>query len=590
MKSVFKAGLRWRTLVVLAPLTLLVILAIATSGYISASSAVYNQYGVGHQVPHLDNAPAQAALANQLLYVANGRASNVKVIDVGTMNIVDTIPVPNEVTPAGVNALNGGLMNWEIHGAVPSADRHSIYALGALSGGSYATPGDTSSAFNLGTYLMYQVNTATKSLTSTIPMNTVGPFNPVGYCGLEYNLNNESTGTLVAASMNAANATLGSVLKVPGCFYQNTDPSGFCDYVVHNPNYTDGLAGSPAVGDPVPFNIGGARGSGAGHEEGGWSYVDLATGANTAFVSADGNATMESSTCGVGWSNPFAASGSGPPDTVMGYMSQMFEPLVSQDFFNATGDPATAGYQGDIAGSSLPGTSYHQLTVDKANGKVFVTSSSGGIVVHDITDPLAGSRVGYINIRALTGTETNDIHGVELAPGNSSILYVTSRNTRNNNNQHDNVELVVDISTPGAPALVGSVGGLADSVCGVFADADKSVYYAASGLSSAPAPVLSVSVKYPFWANLGDYNAHRLSVKFGIANSAAATASGVEITNASPSGTVALVTALPAYIGTIGTSSEGTAVIQYDVGSVASFKTTMGAKAQSGPTVYTYGS
>ena len=48
MKSITKAGSRWRTLMVLTPLVLLVILAIAAGGSISAGSAVYAGYSSSH--------------------------------------------------------------------------------------------------------------------------------------------------------------------------------------------------------------------------------------------------------------------------------------------------------------------------------------------------------------------------------------------------------------------------------------------------------------------------------------------------------------------------------------------------------------
>ncbi|MHB1325764.1 MAG: YncE family protein [Thermoleophilia bacterium] len=441
---------------VLAPLALLVVLAIAASGTISAGSAVYN-YNPFHISP-----ASSYGISDQLLYVANGRASNVKVIDVGTMSIVDTIPVPNQVTPGFLNGLNPGLMNWELHGVVPAQDRKSIYAVGALSGGSYPVGGPVNdSAFRLADYRMYEVNTATKATEREIPLDTYGPANPVGFCGLEYNLNNESSGEIISASMNAANGTLASVLSIAGCTYQNTIPSATCTDILGNANtsYTTDLA---KVGTPVPFQIGPLRGSGAGHEEGGWAFEDIASGTNTGFMSTDANSNMESSTCGVSWN----------ADGTRGFAAQMFEPLVTKvNWTNRTAD-------GTIAASTASGTSYHQSASDKAAGLLYVTSSSGNVDVFDMNTNIL---INSINIRALTNTPGNDVHGVEIAPGHSNILYVTSRNTPTD----DNMELVVDITNINAPVLIGGVPGLAKAACGVYADADKSVYYAAAN----PTPV-----------------------------------------------------------------------------------------------------
>ncbi|MCL5883226.1 MAG: hypothetical protein M1539_04535, partial [Actinobacteria bacterium] len=172
---------------VLMPLALLIVVAIATSGAISAGSA---QYFVYHQAP-----PTADGLANQLLYVAGGTQSDVKVIDVGTMSVVDKIPVP--VQPSGLAGLG---MNWEVHGVVPSQDRSSIYAVGALSGGYLASA----------PYQMYNISTSTKAVIRSIPLGDSAT-NPVGYCGLEYNLNDESSNEIIAASMNAADGTLMSI-------------------------------------------------------------------------------------------------------------------------------------------------------------------------------------------------------------------------------------------------------------------------------------------------------------------------------------------------------------------------------------------
>ncbi|MHB1389767.1 MAG: hypothetical protein ACYCXF_00810 [Thermoleophilia bacterium] len=409
-------------------------------------------------------APAsEYGISNQLLYVANGQASNVKVIDVGTMSIVDTIPVPNEVTPAFYHGLNTGLMNWEIHGVVPAADRQSIYAVGALSGGSYnrnpdgsidtsSTAGDPlghTPGFRLADYRMYDINTATKKLNRSIPLQGPGdPVNPVGYCGLEYNLNNESSNEIIATSMNAANSTLKTVLF--GAWYQNTNPLGA--------NYTTDptLVGKPVPGSGV--DLGFARGTGS-NEHGGWSFTDIASGTHTGFMSTDFNGNNESSTCGIAWN----AAGD------RAWATQMFEVLT--DKINWT----TRTVDGQIAVSApAMGNSYHQATSDKVKGLLYVAAENGYLDVYDMNTNLP---VGSINVRALTGSSTNAIHAIDLAPGNSGVAYVTSRWTPD---RAHNEELVLSIADYNAPVLIGAVDGLAESVCGVYADADKSKYYAAA--------------------------------------------------------------------------------------------------------------
>ncbi len=422
MKSITNAGSRWKTIMVLAPLVLLVILAIATSGAISIGSAV-DGYGAGHV------SPASAyGISDQMLYVANGRASDVKVIDVGTMSIVDTIPVPNEVTPTWLNDWNPGLMNWEIHGVVPSKDRTHIYAVGALSGGSFdKVTGD----YRLADYRMYDINVNTKVTEREIPMmdsSGTQPVNPVGYCGLEYNLNDENSNEIIGASMNASNAVLSTVLH------------------------------DPVTGAPI--DLSGVRGSGTS-EMGGWAFEDISTGANTGFMTTDANGTTESSTCGVSWT----------ADGTRGFAAQMFEPLVN------TVNWTTRVADGDIAPSAATGTSYHQSTSDKAAGLLYVASSSGNV---DVFDMNSNTMVGEINVRALTGTPYNDVHGVEISPGHNNIIYVTSRNTGTGN-----MEVIIDVTDLNAPVLIGSVSGLAEAACGVYAIDNKADYYAAAN----PTPV-----------------------------------------------------------------------------------------------------
>ncbi|MFA6000961.1 MAG: hypothetical protein WC828_02485 [Thermoleophilia bacterium] len=497
---------------VLAPLVLLVVLAVATGSFISAGSAQYSQYGPGHVAP-----PSSYGISNQLLYVANGDASNVAIIDVGTMSVVDTVPVPNQPTPGFIHDWNPGLMNWEIHGAVPSkavdGKRQYVYAVGALSAGSYDQAGN----FRLADYEMYKVDVASKATVQEIPLQSAGqPINPVGFCGLEYNLNDENSNEIIAANMNAANATLGTVLH------------------------------DPVTGASI--DLGGVRGNGSAVEVGGWSFEDISTGTNTGFMSADNNGNLESSTCGIAWN----ANGD------RGFAVQQFEPLV--DKVNWT----TRTTDGSIA-AFANATLYHQAASDKANGRLYATSSSGYVEVYDMT---TNTQVGQINIRDLTGSYSNDIHGVEVAPGNSNILYVTSRYTPDVAN---NMELVVDITNLASPKLLGSVNGLASGVCGVYAIADKSEYY-----GTTPSG-LSLSKTGTLWASYADYTARKLSVNYSIGNSGAPAV--VKVVGAVSTNGVTLIA--PVTVGTVTTSAPVT--LQYNVPSgTGSFLTTVYATAQNG--------
>jgi hypothetical protein len=182
--------------------------------------------------------------------------------------------------------------------------------------------------------------------------------------------------------------------------------------------------------------------------------------------------------------------------------------------------------------------------------------------------------VGQIDIRALTGTTTNDVHGVEIAPGHPDILYVTSRNTP----VGDNMELVVDVS--GAPKLLGSVNGLATSACGVYAIANKADYVGTmpSGMSLS----LNSGV-HPggiYWDSYADYTNHILSVDLNISNSGAAAL--VNITSATATNGVTLSTPTPKSVGIIATSGVGPVTLQYDVGAATFFQTTVHASAQNG--------
>ncbi|MFA6000966.1 MAG: hypothetical protein WC828_02510 [Thermoleophilia bacterium] len=526
---VFFDGRRLRILTALVPLVLMMTLAVLTSGMLSSASAGYCAYyhpehGYWGCEP-LPFPPAQQlGVSNQLLYVANGSDSNVVVIDVGSMSIIDTIPVPNQYTPYTLHDWNPDLMNWEVHGVVPSQDRTHIYAVGALSGGSW----DSLSQFRLFDYRMYDINVSTKETIREIPLQSPGqPLNPVGYCGLEYNLNDESSSEIIAASMNAANTSLAIMLH------------------------------DPSTGAPI--DMGGIRGAGSSAEVGGWAFEDITTGANTGFMSAETNSNMESSTCGISWNI----------DGTRGYAAQMFEPMVGK--VNWT----TRTVDGAIAPSSAPGTLYHQSASDKAAGRLYVTSSSGNI---DVFDMNTDTQVGAINTRALTGTSTNDIHGVEIAPGHPNILYVTSRYTAGG---YDNMELVVDITNLNAPQLAGVVGGLARDVCGVYA-VEK---------PWTTLPTLSLSKTRTYWGSYAEYLAETLSVDYSVGNEPGVNASDVTIVGSTSTSGVTLATPMPLAIGNLAGGASTAMTLRYNVppgtaGFITSTYAT--AKAQYSAATYAY--
>jgi len=526
MKCFTNAGSRWRTIMVLAPLVLLVILAIAASGSISAGSAQY-VYAPSHFAP-----ASQYGVSDQMLYVANGRDSSVAIIDVGTMSIVDKVMVPNQPTPATINSWNPGLMNWEIHGAVPGKNagfgRTNVYAVGAMSAGSYDAAGN----FRLADYRLYDVNTATDAVNREIPMQggPNSPINPVGFCGLEYNLNDENSNEIVGANMNISNETGMMAL---------TDP---------------------ATGAPI--DLGGVRGSGP-QEHGGWAYEDIATGTNTGNLDVNQNATDESSTCGIAWD----ASGT------HGFASQQFEPLVDKvDWNPATGTGTVAGEIAPFTGANLQ----HQEASDKANDRLYVTDSDGNIYVYAMS---TGAEVAAINMRTLTGTTMNNVHGVEVSPSNPDVIYVTSRYTPDMAN---NMELVVDITSMTAPKLLGSVNGLTEGACGVYAIANKGEYYGTQ-------PALTLSKTNVYWASYADYTARKLSVDYSIGNGGTAGAANVTIVGSSSSNGVTIATGLPASAGNIAGGASASTTLQYNVPVGTSvFSTKTYATAQNGATVYAY--
>ncbi len=458
-------------------------------------------------------------LSNDMLFVANGNANNVAVADVGTMSIVDHIPVP--VQPAGLAGLG---MYPEVHGVVASQDRTSIYAQDALSGGYLASA----------PYQLYNINSATGSVIRSIPLPT-DSYDPVGYCGLEYALNDESSNELVATSMNASDATLQSI-------------------------------GAPNLGRP------------AAEQQGGWAYVDIANGTDTGFTSVynPANGTnYESATCGIAWD----ASGT------HAFASTMFNPYVANLSWSGGNGGANANASGTPVSFTAPpaaGRMYHQAETDKAKNLLYVTSEDGNIDVFNISTGTAVYDT-TINIRALLGSTTSAIHSVDLSPSNSNVIYLTARHTPGNG---DTTEVALDVSNLAAPKVIGSINGLDNEACGVYAIGDKQDFYGHK-------PSLSLSETRVYWASLSDYLAGKLSVDYSIANSDAAVptnvAAGVVITGSNSTNGVTVATALPLAVGNIGGSSSAALTLQYNVPvGVTSFVTTTDASAQNGSAIFTY--
>lgn len=344
--------------------------------------------------------PSSYGLTNQLLYVANGEASNIKVVDVGTMSIVDTIEVPSQPN------YFAPIFYWQVHGVVPSKDRSSVYAVGALSGGYLADA----------PYQMYEISTDTGTVLREIPL-AQGNDNPFGYSGLEYNLNDENSNEIIATSINIPDALLTSI-------------------------------GFPDLGRTAQAQVGGL------------SFEDLPSGTNTGFMSTDLDGDLLSGTAGIAWD----ASGN------RAFAAQLWESTVVK-----------VNWQTRVADDEIITQSggYHQATSAKGRGLLFVAGSAGGLGAGNIEvfDMTTDTPVGTIDIKNLSGSQSADPFGVEIAPGNENVLYVVARNVPDSS---QSAVLVIDITDLVSPVLVGSVAGLDPVASGVYADADKSMYYSGS--------------------------------------------------------------------------------------------------------------
>ena len=399
---------KWQFLLLATPLVLILVFAIAMGSMSNAADAAYGAYGCGGAYGNgCDQAPsASLGVSDQLLYVANGDDSNVAIIDVGTMNIVNYVPV----TRAPDGLLAGLGMLWEIHGVVPSNDRTSIYTVGALSG--------TSDSADL---IQTDISTGTElrriAMTGSL----------VGYCGLEYDLNDTTSDNLVATDMAAGPGVAASLEA----------------------------AFDPAAGGPLPPGT-------LPVTQGGWQENSLSAGTATNHISTDFDGDGESSTCGVSWN----AAGT------VGYASLMWDAASSVTIDWAGSKTATA------ENPASPGSVIHQNTAAKSRDLLFVTGGTGGVI--EIVDMITNATVGTIDMTALTGVGSAEPHGVEIVPGNDNLMYAQVRQVPNPLPGGGSV-LLMDVSNLNAPSIVAGVTGMNKAACGVYADADKSLYYEANG-------------------------------------------------------------------------------------------------------------
>ncbi|MHB8860084.1 MAG: hypothetical protein ACYC6Z_11495, partial [Thermoleophilia bacterium] len=257
------------------------------------------------------------------------------------------------------------------------------------------------------------------------------------------------------------------------------------------------------------------------------------------------------------------------------FAAQQFDPLTDKiDWNPATGTGTVAG---EIAMFSVgAGVPQHQSASDKINDRYYTTSSAGYVFVYNMT---TGAELAAIDIRDLTGSQTSNVHGVEVAPGDPNTIYVTSRETPDMEN---NMELVVDVTSLTAPRMMGSVTGLASGVCGVYAIADKTEYYGTQ-------PDLSLSRTNAYWASYADYSARKLSVDYSIGNSATAAAANVSVVGSTCTNGVTSASALPMPAGNIATGGSTSVTMQYNVPVGTSvFKASTYATAQNGSSIYSY--
>lgn len=531
-------GKWWRITFVLLPLTATCVIALLSGGMPSASLASYGGGG-GCATCGTGIDATRYGINNDLLYIANGRASNVAVLDVASMQFVDYLPVPYPATNAAailgqtdatLNKTLGGLglsapvsipdmFYWEVHGVVPSKDRSSIYAVGALS----MTPSD---------WTMYQVNARTHENTRQIPLAT----SPVGYCGLEYDRNDENSNTLLAESMETGPADLAALFGSP---LQLNQPLG-------------GVLPSLGLGSLATQLESRLAPAGA---VGGISEEDIASGTNTGFIATDYNGNANSSTCGIAWN----AQGD------RAFASQMFEPLIDTINWNTK----------TVDGEILPpnngmSTMQHQSTSAKSRDLLFTANGSDGVAVYGMSINALLSR---ININNLVGRGVV-VHGVEIAPNNDNVLYVLGEGEPTG-------IYVVDVSDINAPKLIGGLeNGLDIKACGVYAIADKQDYYRASG--KCDRPNLSISRSGSYWASYEDYTMGQLSVDFNISLSGSSIANNLQITSVNSSSGVSTATQLPLSLGEVTATKSAKATIKYNVPpNIGSFRTWLGATAQS---------
>jgi hypothetical protein len=186
--------------------------------------------------------------------------------------------------------------------------------------------------------------------------------------------------------------------------------------------------------------------------------------------------------------------------------------------------------------------------------------------------------IGSIDMTAMTHSPTAEPHSVDIVIGEESTLYAMVRQVPDPSPGGASV-IVMDVSTPLAPVVKGSVQGLNDAACGIYV-LEKAAW-------NPGQPALSLSLGAVYWASMADYTNSILSVDFNIANGGP-DAKDVTITGTSNSGGVTSVNT-PSLPQDIATAGFGTFTVEYYIPSgVTAFGTTVHASAQSGATIYSY--
>jgi hypothetical protein len=133
--------------------------------------------------------------------------------------------------------------------------------------------------------------------------------------------------------------------------------------------------------------------------------------------------------------------------------------------------------------STLPvgaGTSFRSVFV--SGNYAYVSDQTKGLYLVDISNPLIPSITGSILFAALGLSATARIGRAYKPTGNYAYIQSEDGSGLVDN---DNALLVIDVSTPAAPTLAGSIRGVANFVGGSFVFASGSYCYLASSVNSA---------------------------------------------------------------------------------------------------------